>query len=517
MVLGIVDQYRKKRIPLDAFIFDFDFKAWGEDNYGEWRWNSTNNPGNVGGNKYPDGQSGLFGRKMLDKGVHLVGIMKPRVLTQTVDLKPTKAAAEATAHNWWMPKKPYTDYFSHRLANDFDFSKPELRKWYWQHAKNLFDTGISGWWNDEADDGFDSLGFLHMQQSLFEGQERASDRRVWSINRNYYLGAQRFAFGTWSGDIGTGFGTMANQRTRMLLLTDIGQSHWSMDSGGFNGHPGNENYARWLEFAAVVPIMRVHSTYGERRQPWVYGPIAEAAAAKAIDWRYRMFPSFYSWEHEANRTGIGIVRPLFWEFPDDPVCANKTDSWMLGDQLLVSPVVERGQTSKQIYLPAGHWNDLATGKKITGPTTAEIPIDSLLWTDMPIFVRSGSILATQGVQQYAGERAIDEVQLDVWPDRTRPAKFGVYDDDGETRAYERGVYFSQAVTCRQLSDQAEIDFAQPRGSYVSPIATYRIVLHIPTAGKASWNGGPVTGSWVGREKMEFQVPAGKAGRLIVRQ
>ena len=134
-----------------------------------------------------------------------------------------------------------------------------------------------------------------------------------------------------------------------------------------------------------------------------------------------------------------------------------------------------------------------------------------------MFVRSGSILATQSVQQYAGERAIDEVQLEVWPDRTRPSNFEIYDDDGETRAYERGVYFSQAVTCRQLSDQAEIDFAQPRGSYASPIATYRIVLHIPTVGKASWNGGPVAGSWVGRGKMEFQVPAGNAGRLIVRQ
>ena len=477
MVLGIVDEYRKKRIPLDAFIFDFDFKAWGEDNFGEWRWNSTNNPGNVSGNKYPDGQSGVFNKLMADRGVHMVGIMKPRALTQNAEKKPTKTGLIATANHWWMDKKPYTDYFSHRLANDFDFSKPDLRKWYWARSKNLFQTGISGWWNDEADDGFDSLGFFHMQQSLFEGQEKDSNRRVWSLNRNFYLGAQRFAFGTWSGDIGTGFQTMANQRARMLMLTDIGQSHWSMDTGGFNGHPDPENYARWMEFAAVVPIMRVHGTYGERRQPWVYGPYAERAAKQAIEWRSSMFPSFYSWEHEASQTGIGIVRPLHWQFPEDPKCANTTDAWMLGDQLLVSPVVEKGQTTKRMYLPEGTWIDYKTGRSYAGNSTIEIPTDNLFWRDMPMFVRSGSILASRPIQQYAGEREVDEITLDVWPASSHPAKFEVYDDDGETRANERGVTFSQQVVAIEKDGRVLIDFAEPKGNYPTTIQTYLVVIH----------------------------------------
>lgn len=515
MVLGIVDEYRQKRIPLDAFIFDFDFKAWGEDNFGEFRWNSTKGPGNVGPDKYPNGQNGGFGKKMSAKGVHLVGIMKPRILTQTVDLKPTVAAAEATAHNWWMPKKPYQDYFSHRLANDLDFSKPDLRKWYWKHAKDLYETGLSGWWNDEADDGFDSLGFFHMQQSLFEGQTSMSNRRVWSINRNYYLGAQRFGFGTWSGDIRTGFRNMADQRTRMLLLTDLGQTQWSMDSGGFNGHPDNENYARWLEFSAVVPIMRVHSTYGQRRQPWLYGPVAEAAATKAIDWRYRMFPSFYSWQHSANQTGIGIVRPLFWEFPDDPNCANKVDSWMLGDQLLVSPVVEMGQTSKKVYLPAGNWTDCATGKAYQGPETIEIPVDSLLWSDMPMFVRGGSILASQPILQYAGEKPVDEITLEVWPDKARMAKFEVYDDDGETRGYEHGAYFSQMVTGKLESDRLAIAFQDPRGSYATSIKSYRVLVHLPAASTATWNGQSVVAT-TRHGVLEMETPAGVSGTLVIR-
>jgi len=515
MVSSIISQYRQKQIPLDAFIFDFDFKAWGEDDFGEWRWNSTSGPGNVGPMKYPNGQNGKFAKEMAGQGVHLVGIMKPRVLTQSVDLKPTKAAAEADAHSWWMPgKKPYPDYFSHRLANDFDFSKPDLRKWYWQHSRNLFDSGISGWWNDEADDGFDSLGFFHMQQSLFEGQQSVSNRRVWSLNRNFYLGAQRFAFGTWSGDIRTGFLVMAAQEARMLALVNLGQAHWSMDSGGFNGHPTPENYARWLEFAAMTPIMRVHGTFGERRQPWVYGPVAEAAAKNAIRWRYAMFPSLYSWERQANLTGIGMVHPLFWEFPEDAQCANTVDSWMLGESLLVSPVVVQSQTTKKVYLPLGKWFAYDSDKAFAGGQTVELSSDPILWTDMPMFVRDGSILATQPVRQYADEHPVDAITLDVWPAASRRARFEVYDDDGETRNYEHGAYFSQNVTAWTQGHGAVVEFDSPDGSFRSPIHRYRLRIHGGRSQDVFWNGF-ATSSSQDKGITEVEVPAGQTGRLTL--
>ncbi|HVT11406.1 MAG TPA: TIM-barrel domain-containing protein [Fimbriimonadaceae bacterium] len=507
-IKSIISTYRQKQIPIDSFIMDFDFKAWGEDDFGEFRWNSTNNPGNFEPNKFPDGQSGLFGKQMADQGIHLVGIMKPRVLVENVDHKPTKQAIEANAKGWWLHKKPYTDYFSHRLANDFDFSKPEVRKFYWDHAKNLFDTGISGWWNDEADDNFDSLGFFHMQESLYEGQRSVSNRRVWSLNRNFYLGAQRFAFGTWSGDIGTGFDWMRDQSPRMLALIDLGQAMWSMDTGGFGGHPSPENYARWMEFASVVPIMRVHNTYGEHRQPWVYGPVAEAAAKKAIELRYAMFPSLYSWQHEALRTGVGIVRPLFWEFPDDNSVANITDEWMLGDQLLAAPVMVEGQRAKEVTLPAGKWysypgDQPSEGGKVT------IPVDADKWSDLPLFVRAGSIFATQPVLQFAAEKPIEEITLHVWPDPAHEGRFTVYDDDGETYAYERGASFSQEVTATQSGSTVTIGFAKPKGSYRTSIRRYRIDLH-PGASSAKWNGKTVDTS-------DIVVPAGQAGALKIEE
>lgn len=515
-VTSIIATYRRKQIPIDVFIMDFDFKAWGEDDFGEFRWNSTSGPGNVSPDKYPDGASGEFARRMAAEGIHLVGIMKPRVLVENTEGRPTRAAAEATAHGWWMPgKQPYRDYFSRRLANDLDFSKPDLRAWYWQHAKGLFDTGIAGWWNDEADAGFDSLGHFHMEQALYEGQRSVSDTRVWSINRNFYLGAGRFAFGTWSGDIGTGFPAMADQRARMLTMIDIGQPHWSMDTGGFSGHPSPENFARWMEFAAVVPIMRVHNTFGEHRQPWIFGPVAEAAAKRAIELRYALLPSIYSWEHEATRTGVGIVRPLFWEFPDDAASANVTSEWMLGTELLVSPVVDEGATTERVYLPPGRWFDYRSDTRFDGGRSIDIPTDAVTWSDVPMFVRGGSIVATQPVLQFAEEKPVTEITLDVWPDAARPATFEVYDDDGETYAYEQGVFFSQVVTASQTSGAVTIAFAQPRGTYHSTLTSYRVRIHGGAGASATWNGGAATVSSSGSTRV-IVVPAGQAGTLTVR-
>lgn len=506
----IVGEYRKRNIPFDAFILDFDFKAWGEDNYGEWRWNSTKGPGSVSPIKFPNGESGRFGKAMLDEGVHVVGIMKPRILTQNVDLKPTQAAAEATAHRWWMPgRKPYKDYFSGRLANDLDFSKPSLRKWYWKHAQGLFDTGISGWWNDEADDKFGSLGHFQMQQSLFEGQTGISERRVWSLNRNFYLGAQRYAYGTWSGDIRTGFKSMADQRARMLTMINLAQPHWSMDAGGFSGKPNPENYARWIQFAAMVPVMRVHGSFKQLRQPWVYGPTAEAAATNVINLRYALFPTLYSLEYQAHQTGVGMVRPLFWEFPGDPQSANVVDSWLIGDSLLTSPVVEEGQTSKEVYLPPGVWFDYHSDRTYQGGQTVLISTDSVNWSDLPLFVREGAIVATQPVVQHLSGVSPSEITLDYWPGK-RTSEFTVYDDDGETTAAQRGEYFSQAIHVRS---EGRLDFARPTGTYRSPIRKYRLRVH----GKASsvtLNG--IQSTLIGKGNCsEIEMDAGRATNVVI--
>jgi alpha-glucosidase (family GH31 glycosyl hydrolase) len=479
---GIADIYREWDIPISAFILDFDWKAWGEDNYGEWRWNSTSGPGNVAPDKFPNGASGKFAADMLQQGIHLAGILKPRILVDRLDGQPTEASAYATAHNFWYPKEvPTPDYVAHRLADSIDFSNPAARKWFWEHLIPSFHAGITGWWNDEADvEGtfhFDNFQFLNMSRSLYEGQRSMSDERVWSINRAYYLGALRYGFALWSGDIVTGFQSMAYQRVRMISALDTGMPQWSMDTGGFSGHPSPENYARWVEFATFVPIDRVHGGHNEKRQPWVYGPVAAAAAKRAIRLRYELLPYIYSNQRICEETGIGIVRPLFWEFPKDPKVIADTRAWMFGDALLASPVVEPREKMHEFYLPKGGWYDYWSGRFLSGGKIMQTPADAMNWTDMPLYTRKGSILATQPTKDWNDLMPKVPLVMDVFPSSHRVAKFLVYDDDGHTYAYERSVYFEQEISAVQDDHTTKLDIGALQGSYKTTIPSYLVRVH----------------------------------------
>jgi len=495
----ITATYRAKHIPLDAFILDFDWKAWGEDNYGEWRWNSTSGPGNVHPDKFPDGASGVFARELGEQGVKLAGILKPRILLykpgSTTEMM--EAASYAQAHDLFYPGEPrMLDYFTLKPARDLDFRKPETRAWYWQHLQPTFDEGMVGWWNDEADVtgtvgggtfNFDSFQFLNMGRAIYDGQRSHSNLRVWTINRNYYLGAQRYGYAEWSGDIQTGFQSMGHQRMRMLSTLDLGEPHWSMDSGGFVGHPSPENYARWLEFAAFVPIDRVHGDLNQKRQPWVYGPVAEAAATKAIRLRYELLPYIYSYERNATETGVGIVRPLFWIFPQDPSAVNDGSAWMFGDAFLVSPVVEPGESVHNLYLPSGTWFDYFHGTRMQGGETLHYKVDPQTWQDIPLFVRAGSIIASQPVEDYVDQHPMPQITLDVFP-AARMAQFTYYDDDGNTYAYEHGAYYRQVIQASQTGGTTQLAFAQPTGSFHPALHSFLVCVHGVAAGSVTRDG-----------------------------
>jgi alpha-glucosidase len=476
-LLQDIRTYRAKHIPLDAFELDFDWKAWGQDGYGEFRWNPQ---------QFPDGPSGKLERQLDAAGVHLVGIMKPRIHVDTEE------GRYATTHRLWIPgEKASPDYFSHEPVKDLDFDNPATREWFFNPTlAHSFATGIVGWWNDEADEAGGDTQFLNMERALYEGQRAHSDTRVFSLNRNFWLGAQRYAYGLWSGDIQTGFATMARQRSRMLSAIDVGEMWWSMDGGGFHGHPSDENYARWMEFGAFTPIFRVHGTFGEKRQPWHYGPIAERAATRAIRLRYRLLPYMYSYAWHDHVAGVGLVRPLTFGWPDDPKVRSDCSAWLFGQYLLVSPVVAQGQTTKQIYLPAGTWTDWSNGRIYLGGRTITLATDSTDWGDIPLFIRQGAIIPTQPVADYIGERPVTTIRVEVFPD-SKPTDFDYYDDDGKTYAYEHGGYFLQRLSAQVTAAAVSLTVAASSGSYRPALSHYVFAVHRIVATQVARDGAPL--------------------------
>ena len=278
---------------------------------------------------------------------------------------------------------------------------------------------------------------------------------------------------------------MAGQRQRMLSAINVGAMQWGMDGGGFkDGTPSPENYARWIEFGAFTPIFRVHGDFGQKRQPWVYGPVAEKAATDAIRLRYALIPYIYSYEWQRHRNGVGLARPLLFDWPHDPNVANDISSWLFGDYLLVSPVVHQGQTSKTIYLPAGQWTDWFSGKVYQGGQRIKMAVDSKSWGDIPLFVRAGAIIPMQPAMDYVGEKPLIELSVEVFPSEQR-STFDYYDDDGSTYAYEHGAYFSQKLAVQKHSDAVQFNIGDASGTYKPALHFYLLKIHGVTASEVT--------------------------------
>ena len=479
----VIDTYRSKEIPIDNFCLDFDWKNWGNGvDYGEFSWNAKN---------FPSAPSGNLKAYMDSKGVKLTGIMKPRLFLGTQEEK------DMDANGWWLNNNIVNDYCAKKNVKQVDFSKADLRKWWWKQTQKSFDLGIVGFWNDEVDfdNGFGNFDGLNMQRAIYEGQSAYTNKqRVWSINRNYYTGAQRYGYGLWSGDIGSGFDTMKLQKNKLIGAINLGEAKWGMDTGGFTANPeSDENYARWVQFSAFTPIFRVHgkdiTDGGKVRYPWAYGQTAEAACKNVMQLRYKLIPYIYKYDNQAYENGVGLVKTLMMAYPNDPNTATDTDAWMFGDYLLVSPVLDKGQTSKSIYLPKGTWIDYFKGTTYSGGKTIDYDVDSKTWSDVPLFIKQGAIIPSQDYENYVGEKKMTNIYVDCFPD-SKKTTFDYYDDDGNSTSYKEGNYFRQKFTLSRNDKWTGVKFTtgSKEGSFTPDVKYYIVKLHVKQNGAPTING-----------------------------
>lgn len=442
----------------------------------------------------------------------MIGITKPRVVTKLSDGTSTQQGLDAQMGDYFYPGHyEYTDYFLPVTVRSIDPYKASEREWWWEHSEDAFDHGIVGWWNDEtdkvssngADYWFGNFTTAHISQAMYEGQREYTDDsvRVWQTARNYYPGTQRYATSIWSGDVATQFykgervswaAGLNEQKATMLSAINNGQPKWGSDGGGFNQNSGNienpspELYTRWLQFASMTPVFRVHGTNYQQRQPWYFGTTAEEVTKSAIQQRYSLIPYMYSYEREAYDTGLGLVYPLLFDYPDDDAVADYYDAWMFGEWLLVAPITERGQSVKWIYLPEGTWIDYNCGTVYQGGQYIPYSLNSESWTDIPMFVKEGAIIPSQDVQDYIGQEVIDHVTVDIFPG-DQETSFRYYDDDGETYDYETGDYFAQEIST-QSTGTAEVTLSASQGSYDTDLEYYYLAVHGQAANSVTRNG-----------------------------
>lgn len=355
-----------------------------------------------------------------------------------------------------------------------DFSREDVRTWWWDQHKPLVEAGIEGWWLDggegppatsELQAGPGTL--LHnrydllRQQAFAEGEARDNpDRRPYLLCRSGGPGMQRFGAMPWSGDVNTTFETMEMQLRTGLNVAMSGLPHWGTDTGGFYlvGPDQGELFVRWLQFSAFCSIFRAHGHVWRRHLPWSHGEAIEAICRQIIELRYRLMPYTYSLAWQAHRLGLPTMRPLVLNYPNDPHVWDLGTQYLWGDDILVAPVTRRGATHWTVYLPEDGWHDFWTQEAYQGPrgVTVAAPLERL-----PLFVRSGAIIPLGPVMQYDGETEPDEITLLIYPHGK--SSFDLYEDDGASNAYRGDGYAITTIICDAQASRLTVAVAPPRG------------------------------------------------------
>ncbi|MFD3471806.1 TIM-barrel domain-containing protein [Streptomyces sp. NPDC058682] len=330
-----------------------------------------------------------------------------------------------------------------------DFTDPAVREWWGGLYEERLAQGFAGFWHDmnepvsfapfgdttlprSARHALDGAGGDHreghnvyalgMARAGWEGLVRLRPaERPFLFSRSGWAGMQRYG-GTWSGDVESSWEGLRASLALVLGLGLCGVPYSGPDVGGFGGSPSPELYVRWLQLGAYLPLFRTHSAiWAGRREPWEFGPeVAEQAGAVMAE-RERLRPYFVTLAHLARRTGAPYVRPVWWGTPEERRLRDCEDAFLLGDALLVAPVLECGADRRAVLLPRGRWYDTTTGAAYEGP--GQILLDAPQGR-IPVLARAGSVLPVRAASG-------DGLELEVWaPARGRTGGGVVIRDPG---------------------------------------------------------------------------------------
>jgi alpha-glucosidase (family GH31 glycosyl hydrolase) len=474
----LVGQFRSLAIPLDAVILDLYWYGQPSD-MGRMDWNAAQwpNPAQMMAN-------------MLATGVRTVLIEEPYLITSTANY--TAAAAQGfVGRTGGGAAYPFSMWAG--TAGLIDFSRPGAADWWWNLHRPLLTQGVAGWWLDlgepeaHPDDmvhasgparGEHNVYNLRWLQGLYDRQR--ADRpgqRVFLLTRSGFAGMQRTGAINWSGDVQKTFPDLAVQVPMLLGMGLSGVGWHNSDIGGFTGFTTAELYVRWMQFGAFCPLTRAHGS-GQATEPWAFGATAQAICQKFLQLRQRLIPYSYTLAREYSERGVPLARPLLLEYPQDAQAPLVADEYLWGSSFLVAPVTVEGATWRNVYLPSGQWTNYWSNQVLTGGQTIAVsaPLDQ-----MPLLVRSGSIVPMQNVMPSSASFPLDTLTLDIFPSDT--ASFTLYEDDGASYAYETGASAGTPLAFGADRNQARIHIGAAAGAYAGQPASrtwLAHVRHVPT-------------------------------------
>lgn len=431
-VIELVDNFKKHDIPLSAVVLDL---YWFEK-MGDIFWTSKD---------FADYKE--MDEHMEKNGVKLITITEPFFTTASKNFEELKNSellckndkgSIALWHDWWC--------IGSRDAGLFNPLGKKASSFMGEKYAAMLDSGIEGFWTDlgepekapayikygkYSEQDFHNYYNYYWSKALFEGvHEIYPDRRLFIMSRSAGTGSGKFNVSVWSGDVSVSWPALGCQIAYGLNAGISGLPYWGSDVGGFVGDQlsPDELYIRWQQFGAWTPIYRAHGT--GPREPYAYSKKVEDIVADSIRTRAQLLPYIYSTARQ-TMNGIPMMRPMFYE--DEKMPQQFMNSqFMFGDAFLVAPVVRDmvAESQRTLYLPDGNWFNFHSKEKIAGGKS--ITVKSVI-ENIPVYIKEGAIVPMEKNGKQTLFVAVDKFS-------NIKNTFVLYNDDGETEQYKKGVY-----------------------------------------------------------------------------
>lgn len=448
----IVNEIQQQDIPIDIMVVDMDWhyaghpKDGGRGGWTGWSWNKS---------LFPDPQ-------------RFIDWLHEKNLKTTLNLHPADGI------------EPHEDNFE-SLANDLGLPTNETIKWnienekfYKNFFKNIMrpheDLGVDFWWLDWQQwllaPEMSDLGNTFWLNHVFYNDMKVNrpDRRPMIFHRWGGLGNHRYPIG-FSGDTWPTFPTLAYQVYFNSTASNVAYGYWSHDLGGHNAGPNDpELYLRWIQFGVFSPMARSHASNAPslERRIWKYPNFEQMRDALKL--RYSLVPYIYTYSREAYDTGLSLCRPLYYDSPQRNEAYKQETSYMFGDEILVSPIVEPsdftiGTSNKNIWLPEGRWIEAETGSVLQGDKVHE---RAFAQNEIPFFYKEGAIIPMYPEIKHLKERP-DTLIVQFIPGKS--GAFTYYEDEGDNDKYQEGRYTTTKIEQETTAQQGEYTIHSRQGSF----------------------------------------------------
>ncbi len=408
-ILSVAREYKKRNLPIDVIVIDyFHWPFLGDFRFDEKYW--------------PDPDSML--KEFKDMGIEPVISIWPFVEDKSENYPEMNERGYLVRS-----EKGLQIALSQRgHSMPYDTTHPGARRFVWEKAKkNYYDKGIKIFWLDEAEPEYQVYDFENYRyylgpntqvgniypncyaQGFYEGRKAEGETEILNLIRCAWAGAQKYGTLVWSGDIHSSFESFKQQICAGLSMAISGIPWWTTDIGGFSGgHVDDPEFhellVRWFQYGTFCPVMRLHGNRlpftpgtdligggccgtGAPNEVWSYGEDVYNLLKPYLFVREALKPYIKEVMTQAHENGDPVMRPLFYEYPQDENCWNVEDSYLFGDKILVCPVTDYKQRERKVYLPKGDvWTDVWTQQKYDGGqwVTVSAPLSQI-----PLFCRDG--------------------------------------------------------------------------------------------------------------------------------